>query len=208
VGFKTQWLDRRLTLNLAGFHYNYDGLQIVTLTGSVAGNINRIVNTGTTKIRGVEAELIAIPFDNFTIRGTAGYLDAEYPSQIVNLGLGDINLADVEKDNAPKWTGYLGADYVIPFDSGATIRLGADMNYKSRFATNPNPTPIAIQDKYALVNASITYTAPEDQFSVQIFGQNLTDKYYKIIGESGNNFFLWDTVGRPLTYGVKLSANF
>ncbi|GAY22196.1 outer membrane receptor protein [Sphingobium fuliginis] len=209
LGLKTEWLDRRLKLNASAFQYAYKDMQIVTLTGSVAGNINRIINAKTTRIRGVELELVAAPTDNFNIRGTVGYLDARYPNQIVDLGTGPVNLRNVQKDNTPKWTASVGTDYTIDLGSdGSELQFAADLSYKSRFATNPNPTPIAIQDKYALLNASITYKMPDDRFAISIFGQNLTDKYYKVIGESGNNFFLWDTVGRPRTYGVKLSASF
>lgn len=208
LGAKTQWLDRRLTLNASVFQYAYRDLQIVTLTGSVAGNINRVINADTTRIRGAELEVNVLPTDNFNIRGTVGYLDARYPNQIVNLGAGPVNLRDVEKDNAPKWTASLGADYTVDLGGDGSIQFAGDLSYKSRFATNPNPTPIAIQDKYALLNGSITFTAPDDRFSVSLFGQNLTNEYYKVIGESGNNFFLWDTVGRPRTYGIKLTADF
>lgn len=207
VGLKSQWFDRRLTFNLSAFHYDYSGLQIIVLEGT--GNINRIVNTETTKIRGVELEAIVSPTDNFQLRGTLGYLHTRYPDQIVNLGAGPINLRNVQKDNAPKWTGFVNANYHIPLGSDdGGIDLSADVSYKSTFALNPNPTPITIQKSYALVNGSITYTTPDDKYSISLFGTNLTNKYYKIAGETGNNFFIWETVGRPRSYGVKMSAKF
>lgn len=213
-GLKTQWWDRRITANLSAFHYDYKNMQIVTLTSQSGGSVNRIINADTAKVDGIEFETTIRPTDQLTLRGTLGYLHFEYPNQMVNLGTcvptaNCVNLRNVRKDNAPKFTGYFGADYDIPIaGDGGSVMLSADVSYRSRASTNPVPTPIAMQDGYALVNGSITYKTADDHYTISIFGRNLTNKYYKVIGETGGNFFIWENVGRPRTYGIRAAMKF
>ena len=44
------------------------------------------------------------------------------------------------------------------------------------------PNPYIDQSGYALLDASIVYTAPGDSWSIGLYGKNLTDKEYKTSG--------------------------
>src|SRR3546814_6268980 len=81
VGFKSEWLDRRLRFNVAAFHYDYKDLQvsrIVDLGGGAAACL--ISNAAASKIYGADVELMLRPSDNFDVSVTYGYLDAKYDS--------------------------------------------------------------------------------------------------------------------------------
>lgn len=76
IGFKTDFFDRRARFNIAGYIMNRKGSQVdlSTIQPTATGNFNNLVTfnaPGTTKIRGIEADLTVQPIDNLTL--TAGY---------------------------------------------------------------------------------------------------------------------------------------
>jgi iron complex outermembrane receptor protein len=208
VGLKSEWLDRRLTANFTAFYYDYKDLQVVTL--GPAGNLNNIRNVGM-KEEGIEVETAFHATENFRLHGSAGWLHAKYDHAIIALTSVPpfVDMADIRKDNAPEFTGYLGFDYHVPIGStGGLITCSGDANYRSTFATNPVPTAISFQKSYALVNGSISYRTANQKYAVTIFGRNLTNKYYKVIGETGADLSEWDVVGRPRTFGIRVLASY
>lgn len=209
VGLKTELLDRILTANIAAFHYDYKNIQITAVDLTPIGTVQRIVNGKGIKIDGIELEGSLRPSPQLTFTGALGYLRAKYQSEIANLGFGDTNLKDVEKEYAPKITAYLAADYSIPLGSdGAKVVANADVNYRSRQVTSPVANIISIQDKYALLNASLTYRGPDNRYSIGLYGRNLTNKYYITTGELSGGFLAFQNVGRPRSYGVRGSVQF
>jgi len=208
VGFKSEWLDRRLTANFTGFYYDYKNLQVVTL--GPAGNLNNIRNVGM-KEQGIEVETTFHATERLQLHGSAGWLRAKYDHAIIALTSVPplVDMADIRKDNAPEFTGFVGFEYNVPISStGGLITFSSDTSYRSTFATNPVPTAISFQKGYALVDASITYRMANEKYAVTIFGRNLTNQYYKIVGETGADLSEWDVVGRPRTFGVRVSARY
>ncbi len=76
VGIKSEWFDRRLRLNLAGFHTDYEGIQL----NSQIGPSPTIVNAGNARIWGAEAEAEAVLGGGFSVSASAGFTDAKYTS--------------------------------------------------------------------------------------------------------------------------------
>ncbi len=76
VGVKSEWLDHRLRLNLAGFHTEYEGIQL----NSQIGPSPTIVNAGNARIWGAEAEADAVFGHGLTVAASLGYTDAAYTS--------------------------------------------------------------------------------------------------------------------------------
>ena len=65
----------------------------------------------------------------------------------------------------------------------------------------------ARQSKYALVNASVTWTDPGDHYFIRLWGNNLTDRKYRTHYNplsSGT----YSPIAEPLTYGVTLGFKF
>lgn len=207
-GLKTEWLDNALILNLSAFYYDYRDLQLSALDVFPGGFTTRIVNATGLDIKGVELESVMRPAEGLTFNASLGYLDASYKSQILNIGFGPVQLRGLRKDNAPKWTGYFGADYRIPLAESGSITLSGDVAYRSTFATQPVPSLLSVQKSYALLNGSVTWRTADERFTFALFGRNLTNKYYKTFGESGGGLFSWELAGRPRTWGVRAAASF
>ena len=56
------------------------------------------------------------------------------------------------------------------------------MSYRSKTYQFEIPNPYIDQKGYALLDASLVYTAPDDRWTLGVHGKNLTDKHYKTSG--------------------------
>lgn len=72
VGLKNEFLDAGLTLNLTGFYYQYDNLQLSRIIARTSVN-----DTVDADIWGLEAEAVWQPVDNLAINLSASYLNTE-----------------------------------------------------------------------------------------------------------------------------------
>jgi iron complex outermembrane recepter protein len=78
AGLKTDLLDRRLRFNLAGFHYDYQDLQVTT-PRELNGRIQAFTqNAASAKIWGAEIESIIRPSKNFSFDVAFGYLNTKF----------------------------------------------------------------------------------------------------------------------------------
>ena len=103
VGFKSQWLDRRVTVNLALFDQKFDGyisqmfnvactgvpsttgMSLATTDGTAAGAqcFGTMRGNGDAESKGVELEVNAMVTDNWTIGGIYTYTDAKYADALL-----------------------------------------------------------------------------------------------------------------------------
>lgn len=77
IGFKSEFFDRRLRLNLAGFHYDIDDYQVRSAALAVPGS-SLVLNAATVKVDGVELEFEAAPVDHLRLFGGVTWLDSRY----------------------------------------------------------------------------------------------------------------------------------
>jgi iron complex outermembrane receptor protein len=191
IGLKSEFLDRRLRLNLAAFYVKYTDLQLPSV---FVGSDNSVtfppLNAGKAHMEGVELELQASPFDGFNVDASVGYLGFEYD----DLGRADpafilAQTGSVANARAapckecrplrtPEWTGSLGAQYTFALGTGGSITLRADGSYQSRVFYSTNNFFRASQEGYTLLDANVSWTSPDDSWSVALSGTNLTDELY------------------------------
>ena len=84
LGFKTEWLDRRLRLNGSVFYLKWSDLQLETfffaVPGDATSNIAKTINVRDAEAMGFEIEFAAAPTDRLTLTGGIGILDTEIKS--------------------------------------------------------------------------------------------------------------------------------
>jgi iron complex outermembrane receptor protein len=211
LGFKSQFLDRRVRLNGAVFQTDFDSL-IGTTRGDATSRCPGAPfcndNVGDARIRGFEAELQTQPTDGLSISANLGYTDFEYRRLLANVQ--GLTLASPQT-RVPKWNASGSIQYDWELASGARITPRVDLSYRSRIHySNSLSNVSAQQEPYALVNARLTYTFPEDDWSVSLAATNLFDKfYYTTLTDQRESFgFLSGTVGRPREWFVTVRKNF
>ncbi len=218
VGYKGNLLDGALYVAIAGFYMDYTDVQIpgsVACTTIVNGQPTQtfcgvISNAGKAEFKGVEFETnarLARDFlaegDRLSFNGSLGYIDAEYQEYVTNIGGVPTDVAEFrEVQNTPKWSGSATLAYTTPAGEG-DLYFGSTLSYKSKTYQFEIPNPYFDQDAYALWDASIVYTAPDDRWSIGLHGKNLTDKQYKTSGytfmaaDARTGVLLRDGQGRP-----------
>ena len=200
VGYKGNLMDGALYVALAGFYADYKDVQI---PGSVACDVGGIPsfcgvvsNAGKATFKGVEFESNArlgrdlmTPGDRLNLQTAIGFIDAKYKEYITNIGGVPTDVADFrEVQNTPKWTASGTLSYQTPVGDGS-IYAGTTVSWRSKTYQFEIPNPYIDQKGYALWDASIVYTAPDDRWSIGLHGKNILDKEYKT---SGYTFVLAD----------------
>lgn len=204
LGAKTQFADRRITLNMAVFQYNYSNQQFLNYDG--ATGVQTLLNVPKSRIRGGEAELTAIASDRITFRGSLGVLD----TKIVRGSISGTDIAGNELLNAPALTFGAGADLVVMDSSSGKLSLHGDVAYSGSQYFEIFNTPRLKQKSYALLSGHIDWESADGRLSASIWGKNLTNKFYftsrvDLLGAFG---FDYNHIGAPRTYGVTAGYKF
>lgn len=211
VGLKSDWLDRRLRVNMAGFYYDYRNLQVSRIIDTPSGPQTLISNAATSTVKGIEVEMFLRPIRNVELSATYGYLDATYDKYVFNLGQ-NLVFDGTALVRAPKNTLNLGAEWTIPVDDNR-LTLRADYAVLSKFYHEPGEgnaiygsgIPLTREAGYGLLDLRTTYQM--DAFRINIYATNVTNKKYRrTVNALGNTIIGF--AGQPSIYGVKLGYSF
>lgn len=219
VGLKSQFLDNRLRLNLAGYLTDYTNLQVQQFAAGSGGATSLIVNAGKVQLSGFEAELTAAPFTGFQIDASVGYVKTKYkeflfrdPATNVLLDVSD----QARPVYSPKWTLHAGAEYAHPIGD-ATIRLRGDYSRRTKFYVNAlNNTapfndllvsPVSTNVKARLSIEDINLGS--GKLDIGVFGDNLLNQRRLSYGiDFGSLGFAGANFNKPITYGVDARVKF
>jgi iron complex outermembrane receptor protein len=200
VGYKASLFDRRLRLALAGFYADYKDVQVPGSVGAVVNGIPTFVgvttNAGAATFKGLEAEVLATLFrgaggSRLNFAGTLGYLDAQYDEFVTNVAnfsetgapaagtrARPVDVADFRRiQNTPKWTMSGTLDYSTSM-AGGDLNASATLSYRSKTFQFETPSPFLDQPGYALLDANLVWTSPDERYTIGLHGKNLTDKRY------------------------------
>ncbi len=210
-GIKSEWFDRHLQLDLAGFYTEYNGIQL----NFQEGISPTIRNAGDAEILGAELEGRWLVGNGVSLAGTAGYTDAYYTS--LENGI-NFNQACVQPyqpcittgsklPKTPKWKFSLSPDYIAPLWNGASVRFGVDYTHTSSIFNDAINTSILRRPDTDIVNASITYISPDDRYEVVVGGTNITnDRYLTTGNEDTSAGILYGTYNPPAEWYLTLRA--
>jgi iron complex outermembrane receptor protein len=184
VGLKSEWLDRRVRLNLAAYYNKVKDMQLTLSTcpqyvpPGAPPNCYLPANVGDATIKGVEAELEAHPVAGLLIDMSASYLNFHYDSVDPNT---QVLLTD-KPPFTPSEKIALGIQYETRLGGGTygllTPRI--DYTYQSeQWAAARNFSNDRIGG-YGVANFRLTYTNPSGDWRAAVFVTNLFDKYYAL----------------------------
>jgi iron complex outermembrane receptor protein len=208
-GIKSDWLDKRLRVNLALFQNWYKDMQVANIyrTKDVQGNDvngNSILNAASSVIRGFELEVTTVPVDGLTLNGSLAYLAAHYsdfPFVDPNT-LAVTQLKGNRLQNAPKWSATLGFTYAFTAGPG-TMQLGMQYKYVSgKFNSNVLNTPRSYIQPTNLVDANIDWSPDNERWTISFWGRNLFDKRYIDVSYDSPGYFALVGYAPPREYGV------
>ncbi len=183
IGFKSDFLDRRVRLNGAAFFNKYNDIQIgkaVCPESILKSPCLRPDNIGTADVKGFELEASIFPVEGFSIEGSVAVLDFKYtspttgtPPVLENTGIPAGGITPY----TPKLTYSIGGQYDHETDIGM-FSLRVDGSYQGKMYSNAENTVWSRIDGRFLGNARLTWTTKDDDWKVSFEVQNLFDKYY------------------------------
>lgn len=223
LGFKAS-IAGMIQWSGAVFYNDYEDKQVQgsDLT-ALFGLLQLLDNVPESTIFGIETDIVVRPTSGLTLTAAATYLDTEIKEYVATNVFGelDYDFAGSDLPFAPEWSFVGDIDYQIPLSSGATISMGATVNYRSSvdaYAAGgilevpdngvnrwSERVPFEI-DSYTLVDARLAYAFPGDRMTISAWAKNAFDEFYVTNVISYNNA-ITRTVGMPSTYGLAFTMN-
>lgn len=187
AGVKSEFADHKAQLNLAGFYTKYKGIQL----NFQIGTSPTLQNAGTAEIYGFEAEFQARPLPDLTLSAAAGYTHARYTE--LSPFVTGVTLAS-KLPKTPEWKLTFSPQYRIGLGDHGDVMLSADYTHTSSLFNDTENTPLLQRPATDVVNASITYRAPQDKWELVFGVTNLSDERYLTTGQN--------QVAGGVTYGT------
>ncbi|MEW5249847.1 TonB-dependent receptor [Microbulbifer sp. 2201CG32-9] len=210
LGLKSSLFDNRVRFNASVFSYQYDNLQELDLVGAPIPSYN--LRNADAEGTGAEIELQWAATDNLFIAGNYSYLDTEFTRYQIIEAIGETE-ADSRvgqpRVSTPENKLNLMAEYTVPMNSGAEVRLRADYNWTDeRIGSITDPARII--DDYQLVNLRAAWNSASDRYSAALWMQNATDEDIAG-GFGGTGAAIGASPGwryLPRTYGADFTVRF
>lgn len=215
LGLKTAWFDRRLTLDLTGFWYDYTNLvvNVPTQIDPLPANATVLFrNAGAARIKGLELRFDAAPLKGFNINGSFGYLDAKYTKDFGETP----TILGARPPRTSKFTANLAASYTYGLSSGGNLTASVDGNWRSKFYFYPtiasqitSPDPVLAQKAFGVANARLAWSVDEgDHLNLSVSVQNFTNTKYKTHALPISSGYSNQIYGRPRSFLISGVARF
>jgi iron complex outermembrane recepter protein len=217
VGAKTQFWDRRVTVNLTAYRTDVDDYQ-TTVTNGAIGIVRGYLANADIRIQGFEGEISLRPTARFTSYFNFAYNDGKYrrfPDAPVapEFSGGSAQSIDISGQQLPgisKWALAWGGEANLPVGGNdGQVYIGTDASYRSSFSSNATPSPYFRVDAYSIANVRAGYRNGDDW---NIFGwvKNAFDTNYVefLSNQPGNNGLVVAQLGDPRTYGITVAKKF
>jgi len=208
-GIKSQWLDRRVSLNLSLFHTDYKDKQVKSkLNDPIFGPLDALVNIPKSVIKGVELETLVHPTTGLTLGGSVTYLDAKLveANGIVDLLNVKGNWGGNPIPYTSTWNAAANANYTFPLGDAEGF-IGGQATYRSRTTSSIGDEAVLQLPSYTLIDAQAGLDFAQGRYRVMVWSKNATNKFYvtnAIHYTDGIQRFM----GMPATYGITVSFKY
>ncbi len=222
LGYKTRWMDDRLTLNGAIFNLVWENMQVSA--EDPTGAFGFVTNAGAAEVWGAELEVYALPTPNLTFGFGVSWLPTreltEDQSTVVIIGGEEVPLFAPGKkgDNIPtipEWTvnGSLQYDYDLDALQDWAGWIRGDFSYRSKSRSdlqrfedgNANDRPL---DSYGIVGLRAGFDNTEWNSSLVFFVNNLFDERGDVSVQGANGEPTFKITNRPRTIGIEFNKHF
>ena len=212
LGFKSEFWDRRVRLNVAAWKTTYNDIQIdfnaVNLATNNRGTIETVNAPGKGKLKGIEADLTFAPIEGLTLSAAYAYTKTHLPDA-TNPFSGAIQHVYIVY--TPKNAASGAIDYSVPVGN-ATLKAHLDAAYADGYRSNSGePT---LTDSSFIVNGRLgVVDIPMNgvaTLGVSVWARNLFNAQHVFYKSHGSYKALGDygIFNEPRTFGAELSVSF
>jgi iron complex outermembrane recepter protein len=222
LGLRHRTIGNLLELDLETFWWDYRDQQVSSLRPDLSSpprNANITGNIGSSRIRGIEAELRLLPWSGSRLAANLQYLDSEYrffryvhantgappltgcPAALdAATNLYTIDCTGQRPFNSPRWSGTFEARQSLDL-GGATLTIAVGTNFRSvrniGFAFLPEQRIGASRAS----NVQLSLAAPDDRAGVAAFVRNIE-------GDRVPQFMIFHPVSNALVAGTSPPRQF
>lgn len=238
TGLKTQYLNRKVTLNIAGFWTEISDYQATV--NNLQANVLRgyLANADKVRVRGIEADFSVRPSERVNLYANGAFTDHEYvsftnapcppelsggtaattanpaspPGTAGGFSPASCDISGQWLPGISKWAFSYGAEYNLPaklLGIDGNAYVAADGSYRSKFSSNPSRSVYTDVDGYTLANFRTGYRTAKG-WDVYAWVRNAFDEeYFDFLStQSGSTGLVIGQPGDPRTYGVTVKASF
>ncbi len=238
AGLKSQFWDRRVTLNLSAFRTDIKDYQANVNNGQFGVLRGYLANAGKVRTQGFEWDFSVRPNERFNAYVNGAYTDATYrkfvdapcppelsggttaaagqtpsaPGTPGGLSPANCDISGQRLPGVSKWALSFGAEANTPahlLGKEGEVYLGYDGSYRSRFSSNPSPSAYTWIDGYSLSNFRAGFRTPE---GLDIYGwvRNAFSKNYfeQLMVGPGNTGLIVGLPGDPQSWGATVKLQF
>ena len=208
IGLKGSWFEQRLQTRVSVFYHQRKDIQIKQSLVQSRDDSNAsdftdyFGNSGKGTNYGMEVEVNWLASEVLSVQGSLGLLETDYDTPL------SANLDRRDQAHAPLYQFALGASLQV----SENLIWTADIEGKDKFYLSSSHDEQS--DSYWLLNTNLAYSA--DQWSLSVWGRNLTDKDVIVRGFGGfgndpRKYYATEPyyqLGEPRTFGVSGQYNF
>lgn len=238
IGLKSQFWDRKATLNLAAFRTDVRDYQATVTNGQFGVLRGFLANAGKVRSQGIEVDFSVRPSDRFTAYVNGAYTDAKYvrfvdapclpelsggttagpgqtpsaPGTPGGISPANCDISGERLAGVSKWSFSFGAEANAPgkvFGQDGEFYLGYDGSYRSDFSSNASPSPATRIDGYSLSNFRLGFRS-DGGLNLFAWVRNAFDENYfeQLFIAPGNTGLIAGLPGDPRTWGATVSIEF
>ena len=208
TGLKGSWFEQRLQTRVSVFYQQRKDIQIKQSLVQSRDDSNAsdftdyFGNSGKGTNYGMEVEVNWLASEVLSVQGSLGLLETDYDTPL------SANLDRRDQAHAPLYQFALGASLQV----SENLIWTADIEGKDKFYLSSSHDEQS--ESYWLLNTNLAYSA--DQWSLSVWGRNLTDKDVIVRGFGGfgndpRKYYATEPyyqLGEPRTFGVSGQYNF
>ncbi len=185
LGLKSTLFDGSMLFNVTAFSQTFSDFQLNTFLGTafVVESIPEVTTTG------IDIDTIWFtPVDGLSFQGGVTYAQTEYsdftaadlnnPARFGPLSL----LPGNTMSFAPEWSATGAVTYEREIGGNLMAGFNLSAKYTSEYNTKSDLLPAGVQEAMTLMNGRISLGSVDERWTVELWGQNLTDEeYYQVV---------------------------
>lgn len=222
IGWKSEYFERSLILNLAAFHYDYQDLQVSQITPG--GVITE--NAASATIRGFEVESHWTPTANFRLQASAAWTAGRYNEYCgsdqarTNNGAepgcpanNPMNFDGARLPAAPEYSAALLASYYWPLGDWGSLTPSVKISWTDEIDRRGLGNPADVVESHSTSDIRLAWDSPGEHWRIEAFVENIEDnsdiffQAFAPVGGRANTFTLINNIP-PRLYGVAVEARF
>lgn len=210
LGVKSDLWNKRLRANITAYYSDYTGYQLQSIDG-----ITGIITNADADITGLEMEVIVAPAESWLVNLVATWTDSEVTgfaqAGLTNPATGAELTTSQPLPRTPEYSYRLGFEKHVAIAESKTLSALLAYTWQDEVNLDAFDTYGADEGAYGLFDAVLRYGSDSGAWSVDLYGKNLTNEYYK------TSVFLFGVslgaaaqaqIGAPRTYGIRVQRRF